>query len=138
MAFSSLYTGATGLAAYSTALQVVGNNLANVSTTGYKKSEILFSDLISQYLSSGNTVMPSGANATSQVGMGVAVGDVGVSFLQGGMESTNEATDLAISGAGFFGVRNAADDATYYTRNGVFRFDENGYLRDTGGNYVQG
>lgn len=138
MAFSSLYTGATGLNAYSTALQVVGNNLANVSTTGYKKAETLFSDLISQYLSTGNAVMPSGANATSQVGMGVTVGDVGTCFLQGGMQSTNEATDLAISGAGFFGVRSEDDNVTYYTRNGVFRFDEDGFLRDTGGNYVQG
>lgn len=108
MGFSSLYVGASGLIAHETGMQVVSNNLANVSTTGYKKTNAQFGDLISQQLATGGAQYDSGANAISQIGKGVAVADVRGIFTSGSIENSNSATDLAISGQGYFGTRNTA------------------------------
>lgn len=127
---SSLYQGITGLNAHSQAISVIGNNLANVSTTGYKGANIYFQDLISQDL-------PTAAG-NSQMGLGVQIAAIYADFSQGAIETTTEATDLAIGGKGFFTVKDANTDSTYYTRAGNFRFDSNGYLVDTNGYRVQG
>jgi len=127
---SSLYQGITGLQAHSQAISVIGNNLANVSTTGYKGSNIYFQDLISQDIST--------AAGNAQMGLGVQVAAIYADFSQGAIETTTEATDLAIGGKGFFTVKVPNTDNTYYTRAGNFRFDSDGYLVDTNGYRVQG
>jgi flagellar hook protein FlgE len=127
---SSLYQGITGLQAHSQAISVIGNNLANVSTTGYKGSNIYFQDLISQDIST--------AAGNSQLGLGVQVAAIYADFSQGAIETTTEATDLAIGGKGFFTVKVPNTDNQYYTRAGNFRFDSDGYLVDTNGYRVQG
>jgi len=127
---SSLYQGITGLQAHSQAISVIGNNLANVSTTGYKGSNIYFQDLISQDIST--------AAGNSQMGLGVQVAAIYADFAQGAIETTTEATDLAIGGKGFFTVKVPDTDNTYYTRAGNFRFDSDGYLCDPHGYVVQG
>jgi flagellar hook protein FlgE len=127
---SSLYQGITGMQAHSQAISVIGNNLANVSTTGYKGSNIFFQDLISQDIST--------AAGNSQMGLGVQVAAIYADFAQGAIETTTEATDLAIGGKGFFTVKRPDTDNVYYTRAGNFRFDSDGYLVDTNGYRVQG
>ncbi|HWR04057.1 MAG TPA: flagellar hook protein FlgE [Humidesulfovibrio sp.] len=127
---SSLYQGITGMQAHSQAISVIGNNLANVSTTGYKGSNIFFQDLISQDIST--------AAGNSQMGLGVQVAAIYADFSQGAIETTTEATDLALGGKGFFTVKAPNSDNTYYTRAGNFRFSSDGYLVDTNGNRVQG
>jgi len=127
---SSLYQGITGLQAHSQAISVIGNNLANVSTTGYKGSNIYFQDLISQDIST--------AAGNSQMGLGVQVAAIYADFSQGAIETTTEATDLAIGGKGFFTVKVPNTDNQYYTRAGNFRFNADGYLTDTNGYRLQG
>lgn len=127
---SSLYQGITGLQAHSQAISVIGNNLANVSTTGYKGSNIYFQDLISQDVTT--------AAGNSQMGLGVQVAAIYADFAQGAIETTTEATDLAIGGKGFFTVKAPNTDNAYYTRAGNFRFNSDGYLVDTNGYRVQG
>lgn len=138
MAFSSLYIGATGLTAYSDGMQVISNNLANVSTTGYKQADAFYNSLISQQMATGSN--RSGANTVgiSQKGMGVALGGIKTSFRQGGAEGTSTATEMALDGNGFFGVRDAESGNLYYTRDGSFRFDNEGYLLNAKGMRVQG
>lgn len=127
---SSLYQGITGMQAHSTAISVIGNNLANVSTTGYKASNIYFEDLISQDVTTGA--------GSSQLGLGVKTAAIYADFSQGSIETTTEATDLAIGGKGFFTVKVPNTEKEYYTRAGNFRFDSDGYLVDTNGYRVQG
>lgn len=130
MGFSSIYTGATGMLAHGDRMQVIGNNLANVSTIGFKKSDVLFSDLISQE-------MPNGQIDMAQVGKGVRVAETMRYHLQGSFEDGDYATDVGVSGNGFFGV--ATDDGTmFYTRAGNFRFNNQGELVNPNGFHVQG
>jgi flagellar hook protein FlgE len=127
---SSLYQGITGLQAHGEKISVIGNNLANVSTVGFKGARMHFEDVMSQdtYTSAG----------VAQVGRGVRVAAIYSDFAQGSFESTTESTDLAIGGSGFFTVKPRATDNQYYTRAGNFRFDKDGYLTDPHGYVVQG
>jgi len=127
---ASLYQGITGLQAHSEKISVIGNNLANVSTVGFKGANMYFEDVMSQdvYTSAG----------VAQVGRGVRVAAIYSDFAQGSFESTTESTDLAIGGSGFFTVKAQNSDNTYYTRAGNFRFDSDGYLVDPHGYVVQG
>ncbi len=138
MAFSSLYIGVTGLLAHGNGMQVLSNNLANVSTTGYKRADTQFQSLISQQLVTGSNPAGSSGTKVSQKGMGVTIGGIKTSFLQGGLEPTRTATDLAISGNGFFGARDSDSGIMHYTRAGAFRFDDQGYLLTPQGLRVQG
>lgn len=133
---SSLFIGATGLKTHAEGMQVTGNNIANVNTVGYKNAQIRFGDLISD-----NIVSASGNGATgmSQAGLGVGVQDVVTSFSQGAFETSNEPTDVAISGNGYFAVRDPDNEGdVFYTRAGNFRFNNEGFLVDPYGNRVQG
>jgi len=94
---ASMWTGVAGLTAHGESMSVLGNNIANVNTIGYKGGRIFFEDFISQDL---NT-----AAGVAQVGRGVGIGAVYGDFSQGAFETTNEATDLAIGGRGFFQVK---------------------------------
>lgn len=127
---ASLYSGITGLNVNGERMTVIGNNLANVNTTGFKASRMHFEDLMSQDIST--------ANGFGQVGRGVRVAAVYSDFGQGAFESTSETTDMAISGEGFFMVSPKTTDEDLYTRAGAFRFDKDGYLVDPHGYVVQG
>ncbi len=119
---SSLYIGATGMKGLSEGMQVTTNNLANISTIGYKKQDILFSDQISQTQASmGNwwNAQEDSRVAIGQVGMGLQVEAIRTSFTEGAMESTNTMTDLAINGKGFFQVSDGT--SAFYTRAGDFQ-----------------
>jgi flagellar hook protein FlgE len=129
MAVGSFAAGLSGLNSNATYLQVIGNNLANVNTVGYKASTVSFMDLVSQ------TSEGPGGNPM-QVGLGVATGSISPVFTQGPIENTQEATNAAIQGEGFFVVRNA--DGVSYTRAGNFSFDNTGALVTPDGCRVQG
>lgn len=128
MGFGSLYVGATGVVAHGDRMQVVANNLANVNTVGFKKSEAYFADLMSQQVAGASARYSSGANYVSQMGRGVALGEVRHIFKEGSLENSTTVTDLAVTGQGFFGVRGADSAETFYTRAGNFRFDNDAYL----------
>src|SRR4029453_263025 len=115
MAVGSFSAGLSGLNANGQYLAVIGNNLANINTIGYKSSSVTFMDLVSQTVggSSGNPM---------QVGLGVVTGSLSPVFSQGSIENTREATNVAIQGAGFFIVEGTGGQA--YTRAGAFSFND--------------
>lgn len=127
---SALFTAISGLQGSSQAMTVTGNNIANSSTVGFKTSSTVFSDLLSANIAS--------SSGNSQVGRGSQVQTVQTSFSQGGFESTESATDIAIEGSGFFIVGDPLSDTSLYTRNGNFSFDDDGYLVTADGYRVQG
>lgn len=127
---ASMYSGTSGLKVHGEGMTVIGNNISNVSTIGYKASSMQFEDALSQQIST--------AAGIGQVGRGVSIGAVRGDFSQGSVESTTSSTDLSIGGNGFFVVSPAGEEVNYYTRAGNFSFDEDGYLVDTHGYRVQG
>jgi flagellar hook protein FlgE len=127
---AALYSGTSGLKVHGEGMTVIGNNISNVSTLGYKGSSMYFEDALSQDVTT--------ASGVGQVGRGVAVGAVMADFAQGSLETTTSATDLAIGGNGFFIVSPAGEEVNYYTRAGNFSFDEDGYLVDSRGYRLQG
>ncbi|WP_163339249.1 flagellar hook protein FlgE [Desulfopila sp. IMCC35008] len=127
---SALYSGVSGISTNSQALTVIGNNLANTNTLGFKGARTVFSDLLSSTI--------NGSGGKSQVGRGVGVSKVDNLFTQGTFESTESPLDVAIEGPGFFLLSEPGDDSVYYSKGGAFRFDENGYLMNPEGYRVQG
>jgi flagellar hook protein FlgE len=127
---SSLFSGVSGLNANGNALTVLGNNIANSNTIGFKSSRTIFSDLLSAEI--------AGSGGTSQVGRGAGLSTVDNIFSQGTFETTESNTDLAIEGPGFFMVSDPNEAAVYYTRAGAFHFDETGTLVNPEGYAVQG
>ena len=125
---SSLYSGVSGINAAGYTMSVLGNNIANSTTVGFKGGYTSFADILSQSL--------GGAGGGGQIGRGVNLADVGTLFTQGSFENTSNGTDLAIEGAGFFMV--ADDTGTYYTRAGQFIMDAEGYLVNPSGFRLQG
>jgi flagellar hook protein FlgE len=124
----SFNIGLSGLAAANKALSVTGNNIANVSTTGFKSSRVEFAD---QYAASIRATAGKTSNGT-----GVATAAVSQQFTQGTISTTGQSLDMAINGSGFF-VLNAGG-TTQYTRNGTFNTDKAGFITTTGGANVQG
>src|SRR5579883_865771 len=129
MALTALLTGATGLQANSDALDVIGNNLANLNTTGFKTQSSLFKDMVYQTINPGSapTTNTGGTNPV-QNGFGVAVGAVESNFTQGSVTPTGRSLDAAIQGGGFFVVSNGS--SSFYTRSGSFSVDANCLLDD--------
>lgn len=127
---TALFSGISGLSNLGNAMQIIGDNIANVNTVGFKCSSFTFQDLLSQ-----NMFTSAG---TSQVGRGTALSDISATFEQGSFESTGNTTDLAIGGDGFFAVREPNTESLYYTRAGNFRFDRDGYMINPEGYVVQG
>ena len=119
-------TGLSALSADSTAISVVGNNLANLNTTGFKASDVEFQDLLYETLGGG-----------SQVGMGVQQPVTERVFSEGATQSSTNPLDVAISGQGFLIVKTASG-ATQYTRDGSLKVDAQGNLQTATGDYVQG
>lgn len=124
----SLFTGVSGLSTNAQALNIIGDNIANVSTVGFKGSKAVFSDTFSTLLANGDV--------TSQVGTGSQLQSVLQSFNQGAFESSSNALDLAIDGSGFFIVNNGTGN--FYTRNGQFRLNDQGLVQSVTGETLQG
>lgn len=127
---SSLYTGTSGLTNMGNSMQVIGDNISNVNTVGFKGNRSLFADLLNQSIAT--------QSGSSQVGRGTAIQIVDTSFQQGSFESTGNTTDLSIGGNGFFQVRDKNSQQIYYTRAGNFTFDKDGKLINPDGFVVQG
>jgi flagellar hook protein FlgE len=128
--FTSFSTALSALKATSTAIDVVGNNLANMNSTGFKASEMSFSDLVTQSLGAGL--------GTTQVGFGTATPITLRNFAQGAIQTTGGVLDGAISGQGFFVVQDPISGNTEYSRAGAFRTDADGNLITANGDFVQG
>lgn len=126
---SSLFAGVSGLNANGTALSVIGNNIANLSTVGFKGSKASFADLISSSI--------SGGSGSVQTGIGVALTSVQANFSQGSLATSSNVLDLAIDGNGFFVVEDA-QGGTFYSRAGLFRLDKNNNVVDPTGFKLQG
>jgi len=127
---SSFYIGTTGIMAQQENMSVISDNIANVSTVGFKSSRMIFNTLMSQQMAAGTV--------GDQIGQGVGVSSIYHDMSLGGLETTNTSTDISISGKGFFIVSPEDGTDEYYTRAGNFRFDAEGYLRDPHGNILQG
>jgi flagellar hook protein FlgE len=126
--FSSFTTALSGLNANSTAIDIIGNNLANLNTTGFKADSVQFADLMSQQL---------GATAASAVGLGVAPAQSVMQFQQGSIQQTGGSLDAAISGNGLFVVHDSTGEQLY-TRAGNFTLGADGSLLTATGEHVQG
>ena len=133
----SLYSGISGLRSHQTMLDVTGNNIANVNTTAFKASATQFQDTLSQLTqgAAGPKAVTGGTNP-AQVGLGVQIAGISTNFAQGSTQSTGRATDMMISGDGFFVTRQGGE--TLYTRAGSFDFDAQGRLVSPDGAIVQG
>src|SRR3982751_1937133 len=104
----SLFSGISGLRAHQQMMDVTGNNIANVNTTGYKASQVTFQDTLSQMVRSAGTPQNgNGGTNPAQVGLGVRLGGIENNFSQGATQNTGRHTDLMIRGDGFFLVDNA-------------------------------
>lgn len=125
---SSLYTGVSGLSAQGEALGVIGDNIANANTTGFKASRAEFQDIVAKSL--------KGILGGNQIGRGVKIGAVNPILVQGNVDATEKSTDLAISGDGYFTLRGS--DGESFTRDGSFKFDRDGYLVTNDYQKVQG
>jgi len=133
----SLFSGISGLRAHQTMLDVTGNNIANVNTSGFKASQAQFQDTLSQVLTNaGGAQAGVGGTNPAQVGLGVRTAGVSTNFQQGAAQLTNKSTDMMISGDGFFVVSKGGEQL--YSRAGAFSFDSTGQLVTTDGGLVQG
>lgn len=122
-------TGVTGLRASQQQLSVIGENISNVQTVGYRSQRVRFADLVAN-----STGLPSGG--VGSTGLGVRVADVISNMSQGAIERTGNSTDMAINGQGFFILN--SNEGQVYTRNGQFTLDNEGYLHDAFERRVQG
>ncbi|MEG6502832.1 MULTISPECIES: flagellar hook-basal body complex protein [unclassified Desulfovibrio] len=127
---ASMWTSVSGLLSHGQKMNVVGNNIANVSTLGFKSQRMDFNDYL--YRGIGTTSGPS------QIGAGASVYAILGDFSQGSLESTNSVTDLAIDGNGFFQVRKPNSKQMYYTRAGDFYFNKDRELQNPEGYLLQG
>jgi len=136
----SLNAGVSGLQQYQEMMDVVGNNIANVNTVGYKANEVTLEDMISQ--TEAGAMAPtddSGGTDPRQVGLGVTSGTISTIFTQGNLQTSSSPTDLAIQGNGFFILTQGNSATQYYTRDGSFNVDANNNLvNPSNGMEVQG
>jgi flagellar hook protein FlgE len=143
MVIPSLFTGAGALTTQQTAITVIANNIANVNTTGFKSSKVHFSEETSNLIAPASSPSASrGGTNPSQVGTGMRISDVRISFNQGALKNTGVATDLALSGQGFFVTSKSMIDGDptiqnpQFTRDGHFAIDKSGNLVTTDGSRV--
>jgi flagellar basal-body rod protein FlgG len=132
-----MFSAATGMGAQQLRLDVISNNLANVNTTGFKKSRAEFEDLIYQSMKQAGGELPGGGQVPTsiQVGLGVRPVAVAKMFSQGDYVQTTNPLDLAIEGRGFFKVLSNGQE--YYTRDGTFKMDKDGYVCTSNGDRLQ-
>lgn len=134
----SLYSGVSGLKNHQTRMDVIGNNIANVNTAGFKGSRVTFQDMLSQTITGASSPQGNkGGTNPQQIGLGMTVASIDTVFTDGSVQSTGKNTDLCISGNGFFVMSDGAKE--YYTRNGAFEFDSQGnYVLPGSGLNVKG
>jgi flagellar hook protein FlgE len=124
----SMYSGISGLKANTSAMEVIGDNIANVDTTGFKASTTSFANVFSSTLTTD----------TPQAGNGTSLQSISAQWDSGALESTNSATDFSINGTGLFVVNDPSTEVSYYTRAGEFEWDKDGNLVTNDGFIVQG
>src|ERR1044071_8645100 len=122
----SMFVASSAMESFGNSIEVVGNNISNSNTVGFKTSRVQFADLL-----------PS-INGDLEIGRGTRLTDVSKPFQQGGLETTPNDTDLALEGNGFFVVKDPASGTSYYTRAGEFHLDSTGKLVDPSGFVLQG
>jgi flagellar hook protein FlgE len=132
--YSAFYASLSGLSSNANALGVIGNNLANLNTVGYKASSASFEDLYSTALSGAAT---GGNGDPEQIGLGTGLSSVSQDFTQGSPQASGTVTNMALQGSGFFTLQSTAGEALY-TRAGNFSVNTGGYLTDPNGNSVMG
>ncbi|MEZ5408087.1 MAG: flagellar hook protein FlgE [Acidimicrobiales bacterium] len=133
----SMYAAVSGLRSHQTMMDVVGNNIANVNTHGFKRSEALFQDVLSQMIhGAGTPTATLGGTNPAQIGLGVMVSAIAQNLSQGSLQVTNRDLDLAIQGDGFFVVDQGGEQM--FTRAGSFFLDANGRLVNSDGGLIQG
>jgi len=132
----SLNSGVSGLKAFQTKMDVIGNNIANVETAGFKSSRVSFSEMMNQRLGRSGAGGESAPQLSNEVGLGVRVSSIDRDFSQGTMQTTGRTTDLALEGNGYFIVNDGSQNLM--TRAGNFVFNKDGMLVDQGGRQVQG
>jgi len=136
----SLYSGVSGLKAHQTKMDVIGNNIANVNTVGYKSQSVMFSDLFyqtTQTATGANETTGTGGQNAKQIGLGAQLSSISTNITgEGGSQSTGNALDIKINGSSFFIVENGG--STYFTKAGNFTTDANGNLVTQSGGYVMG
>lgn len=136
----SMYAGVAGLKVHQLKMDVIGNNIANVNTVGYKKGQVAFQDLLSQAVKGASAPSANGLGGTNpqQVGLGVGIGEVSTVHTEGSTQTTNNPTDLKIDGNGYFVVTPDGGTNSYYTRAGNFKLDRDGNLLTSEGMKVMG
>lgn len=123
----ALYSGVSGLENHQTRMDVIGNNIANINTVGFKYGRVNFEDMLSQTMQgAASPTQELGGVNPQQVGLGMQVASIDTIFTQGSLETTGRMDDLALEGQGFFVMKDG--NRTYYTRAGDFGLDENGTL----------
>lgn len=132
MVLRAMYSGVSGLRAEGEALGVVGDNISNVNTVGFKSQRAVFQDVLGHSILAGT--------GSSLPGSGVRIGDIQQQFTQGSLANTGISTDLALNGDGFFVAKGAVDGVTanFFTRAGQFELDNEGYLVNPNGLQIQG
>jgi flagellar hook protein FlgE len=126
---TGMFTAVTGLNSYGNAMSVIGNNIANVGTAGFKSSRATFAELVSASL--------AGGSGSDQIGLGVFLNDVQANFSQGSLTTTGKTFDLAIDGNGFYLLHDSAG-AGFYSRDGQFKVNNQGQVVNAGGFLLQG
>src|SRR5947207_5837217 len=136
----SMFSGVSGLRSHQTMMDVIGNNIANVNTVGYKSASVVFQDLLSQTIRGAGVpdgaADGSGGTNPAQVGLGVTIAGISNNFTQGASQLTGRSTDRSIQGDGFFVVRNGGQQL--FTRAGSLNFDALGRLVTADGSVLQG
>ncbi len=127
---TAMYSGLSGLSSFGEAMSVVGDNIANLNTIGFKYSAVHFEDLMAQLISTGS--------GPGQVGRGSRISDIATVWSQGSLDTSADDVDVAITGTGFLIVKDPLSGGLYYTRDGNFSLDKNGYLINSHGYRVQG
>ena len=134
----SLFSGVSGLKSHQTRMDVIGNNIANINTVGFKSSRVTFADILSQTQTGASSPSDNlGGTNPKQIGLGTSVASVDLIFNDGSPQATGKNTDVALSGNGLFVLKSG--NQTYFTRDGAFEFDAQGnYVLPGSGYYVQG
>jgi len=132
----ALYAGVSGLRSHQYKIDVLGNNIANINTIGFKGSRVTFSETLTQMMSASSKNMDGGYTNPMQIGLGMSLGSIDTQLDQGALEATGNLTDLAIQGDGYFVI--GSGDQKMYTRAGSFHVDSGGRLTTSGGYSVQG
>jgi flagellar hook protein FlgE len=127
---TAMYSGLSGLNSYGEAMSVVGDNIANLNTTGFKYSSVHFEDLMAQLIPTGS--------GPGQVGRGSRISEISTIWAQGSLENSADDVDVAITGTGFLIVKDPLNESLFYTRDGNFSLNNEGYLINAHDYRVQG